>query len=192
MTKDRPVPRAARPARDPVGGPAGRPRHRRDTRGRLGCGKPRDGRTTPLEPSSISSVRSSANPRGRAGAATTRPAPPASHSMPRSAVAPRSSRPTRGSPECGSANRLPARRRRRGAGGRDVVVEGRFTTSWVHQGYLEPRSRWPSSTTTGPPPDQRDAGHLLHALGAGQAVRSADGASGSPVRRSAAGSVASS
>ena len=33
--------------------------------------------------------------------------------------------------------------------GSDVVVEGRFATSWVHQGYLEPQVAMARSTTTG-------------------------------------------
>ena len=43
-----------------------------------------------------------------------------------------------------------------------------------------------------PPPDERDAGHVLHAVRGRQALRPVDGVrSGSPARRSAAGSVAS-
>ena len=67
-----------------------------------------------------------------------------------SAAAPRSSPRTRPCPATSSGG--PAFRRGdidAALAASDVVVEGRFTTSWIHQGYIEPQvAHRPSSTAT--------------------------------------------
>ena len=104
------------------------------------------------------------------------PRRPRSRSTPLSAAARRRSRRTRRV----SSNVVGRTGYRRGdvdaaLAASDVVVEGRFTTSWVHQGYIEPQvATGRARPRRRPPPDERDAGHVLDPLGAVAPVRAAD------------------
>ena len=124
-----------------MGGPAGRARHRRDARGRSGCGGARDGRddAARTDPRSRSRVVPDA-----ARARFERPVEEAGATgeSQHAAVGGGAEEFTPDEPV--SDNVAARSGYRRGDVARrwracDVVVEGRFETSWVHQGYLEPQ-----------------------------------------------------
>ena len=157
-----PRPRAARPERDPVGRPACRAGRRRDAP-RPPPMQRRSSRSSRLHPSRrwstsagafapgaprarLDATRGGGRDRnGRVAACRGRRPDPSST---------RRTSPARTTSWHATAFGAATSRRRSAAS--DVVVEGRFATSWVHQGYLEPQVATAELDDDGrPPPHQR-------------------------------------